>query len=288
VGEKKPHTSPSRVGHPRNKKGAPTVLRDALWLWVSRDEVAAAVLGVALFGGLHAEGLFLAEADRVHAVAGNAEADHVGANGIGTADAESEVVLGGAALVAMSFDVDANGGIRLEEIGGLGKILTSVGTNLGAVVIEVSVPHFLVEELVAGQGSLGGWRSGAGDSDADAGVGVAASAASGDGVSGAIAGRDGGGTLRGDGANFRRDRNVRRVGGGPRKLHGITSVDGGAIRGNRSGRLGGRWRRRVGRRWRKRGFLGAASDEQKQRASSNRDSAEVSAEHLSHTSPPGQ
>src|SRR5580704_16335991 len=187
-----------------------------LWLWVSRDEVAAAVLGVTFFGGLHAEGLFLAEADGVHAVTRNAEADHIGANGVGTTYAESEVVFGGAALVAVAFDVDANGWIGLEEVGSLGKILTSVGTNLGAVVIEVGVTHFLIEEFVAGQGRLDGWRSRAGDSDANAGVGVAGSVASGNGVGGAVAGCDGGGALRGDGAHFRRDGNVRRVGGGPR------------------------------------------------------------------------
>jgi hypothetical protein len=58
------------------------------------DEVAAAVLGVALFARLHAEGLFLAEADGVEAVAGNAEIDEILLDGVGAAITQREVVLG--------------------------------------------------------------------------------------------------------------------------------------------------------------------------------------------------
>lgn len=59
-----------------------------------RNEVATTVLGIALFGGLHAERLFFAEADRVEAIAGDAQADEIGADGIGATYAQGQVVFG--------------------------------------------------------------------------------------------------------------------------------------------------------------------------------------------------
>jgi hypothetical protein len=111
--EPKIQTRVLRVGHPRHpeekferhsQNGCAT--NEILRTWgaavlhpygdvlLGLDEVAATVLRVALFCRLHAEGLFLAEADDVEAVAGNAEADEVLLDSVGTAIAESEVVFG--------------------------------------------------------------------------------------------------------------------------------------------------------------------------------------------------
>src|SRR5208337_3467187 len=70
---------------------------------LSVDEMAAAVLLVALFVGRCAEGLFLAVADGGEAVGRNAQADEILLDGGGAAIAESEVVFGGAAFVTMAF-----------------------------------------------------------------------------------------------------------------------------------------------------------------------------------------
>src|SRR4051812_21124122 len=81
------------------------------------DEVAAAVLGVGVFGGSGVHRLFLAEADRRDAIAAHAEVFEVFLGGVGPLFAEGDIVLDAAALVAMSFDLDLGARIGLEDIG---------------------------------------------------------------------------------------------------------------------------------------------------------------------------
>ena len=110
--------------------------------------MAATVFGVAGFVGFHAERLFFAVADGVETVGGNAEASEVLLDGVGATIAESEVVFGGAAFIAMALNGDAHGGILLEEFGVLLESRLGIATNFGAVVIEISVSDFLKEKLI--------------------------------------------------------------------------------------------------------------------------------------------
>ena len=233
-------------------------------LWFCRDEMAAAVLLPAGFVGLHAEGLFLAEADGAEISGRNAEVDKVLLDGVGAAIAKSKVVFGGAAFVAVAFDGDVGEWVALEEGSGLFERYAGVRTNVGLIEIEVSVAHFPGEELLeAGSPGLFDDRRRHVDRDADVGIGAAAGTAGGDGVSGGVGRGDGGGALRSDSANFRTDGGVGGVGGGPSKLGGFALVDGGAIGGDAHGRLGGdRGRSRRRRRW-QRLFLVATDDKQK-------------------------
>src|SRR5216684_1077713 len=86
---------------------------------VGFHEMAATVLLPASFGALHAEGLFLAEADGADAVGGDAERNGVLLHGVGTANAEGQVVFRGAALVAVAFDDHFEARIVFQEIRGL-------------------------------------------------------------------------------------------------------------------------------------------------------------------------
>ncbi len=231
--------------------------------------MAATVFGVAGFVGFHAERLFFAVADGVEAVRGNAEADKILLDGIGTAIAEGEVVFGGAALVAMTLDGDAHGGILLEEGSVFLESRFGIATDFGAVVIEVGIANFLEEELVESRGAICG---GLGrnrrsvNRDADGRVSIAAGAAGGDGVGGGSAGSDRGAALGGNGADFWSDGNVGGVGGGPGKADGIAGIDGSLIGGKRCGGLHGGWWRRVGSFRFGDGFFVASRDQQSDRA----------------------
>ena len=112
------------------------------------DEMAAAVLLPAGLVALHAERLLFAVADGGDAVGGNAEGDEVLLGGVGATIAESEVVFGGAALVAMTLDGYFDLRVVLQEVRSLGKSVTSVGANVGLVEVEISVAHFLEEAVV--------------------------------------------------------------------------------------------------------------------------------------------
>src|SRR5580704_15221626 len=110
--------------------------------------MAAAVLLPAGLVAVHAERLFLAVADGGDAVGGNAERDEVLLGGIGAAVAESEVVFGGAALVAMAFDGHFDLRVVLQEVRSLGKGLTGIGANVGFVEVKIGVAHFPEEEII--------------------------------------------------------------------------------------------------------------------------------------------
>ena len=129
------------------------VMRMAAMFWPSKlllgaDEVAAAILLIAVFGRLHTEGLFFAEADGIDAIGGDAQRDQVLLGGAGAAIAESEVVFGGTALVAMAFNGDALGRVVAEILGGFAESGASVGANVGLVEVKVSVADFLGEDFV--------------------------------------------------------------------------------------------------------------------------------------------
>src|SRR5262245_34598963 len=85
------------------------------------NEVAAAVLLIAILGGLHAEGLFLAEANGVDAIGGDAQRNEILLHGAGATISESEVVFGGTALVAVAFDGDPLRRIVAEIFGSLAE-----------------------------------------------------------------------------------------------------------------------------------------------------------------------
>jgi len=249
--------------------------------------VAAAVLLPAGFVGLHAEGLFFAEADGVEISGRNAEVDKVLLDGVGAAIAKGEVVFSGAAFVAVAFDGDVSEWVALEEGSGLFESYAGVRTNVGLIEIEVSVTHFPGEEFFKG-GTFGLFndRSGDIDGDADVGISAAAGTAGGDGIRGGFSRRDGGGALRSDGANFRTDGDVGGVGGGPSKLGGFALVDGGAIGGDAHGRLGGDRGRGRRRRRRQRLFFVATDDEQKNGGSEDEKCAIKRGVRVIHSCPP--
>src|SRR6266404_2363626 len=228
-----------------------------------RNEMAAAVLLPAGFVGLHAEGLFLAEADGIEISGRNAEVDKVLLDGVGAAIAKGEIVFSGAAFVAVAFDGDVGEWVALEECSGLFERYAGVRTNIGLVEIEVSVAHFPGEEFFKA-GPLGFFNDGRRDidGDADVGIGAAAGTAGGDGIGGGFSRRDGGGALRSDGANFRTDGDVGGVGGGPSKFGGFALADRGAIGGYAHGGFGGDGRRCGRRRWSSRWFLVASGNEE--------------------------
>jgi len=225
-------------------------------------EVAATVLLVAGFSGFGAEGLFFAPAGGVEVIGGKAEADQVFLDGVGATLAESEVVFGGTAFVAVSFNGDVHVGIIFQEVGGLLQGLARVGPDGGGVVVKISVANFLEEQFI--ETGVGGGRNGSGcvDGNADRDIGAAACAAGGERVRGGLLRRDTGGPLRSDGADFRSDGNVRGVGGGPGKLDGFALIDGIAIGVDAGSGFYGRRGRSVsrGRRWSC--LLVATSDEQ--------------------------
>src|SRR5260370_18066635 len=99
--------------------------------------MAAAVLLPASLVVLHAEGLFLAEADDRDAVGGNAQGNDVLLHGVGAAVTETQVVFRGATLVAVAFDGHFEPRIIFEEIGGLSKVPAGVGGNGGLCGIQI-------------------------------------------------------------------------------------------------------------------------------------------------------
>src|SRR5262249_59020433 len=79
------------------------------------DEMRAPVLRVRRFVVARIEGELLAVAHGAQPVARDAERDEVRARGGGAAFAQRQIVLGGAALVAVSFDRDGPGAIALQH-----------------------------------------------------------------------------------------------------------------------------------------------------------------------------
>ena len=109
---------------------------------VGFDEMAAAILLPAALVVLHAEGLLLAETDGVELARGDAEGNKILLHGGGAAVAETEIVFGRAAFVAVALDGRFNRGMRFEELSRLSERGTGVGADVRFVKIEESILHF--------------------------------------------------------------------------------------------------------------------------------------------------
>src|SRR5262249_44174588 len=97
---------------------------------------------------LHAERLLFAEANGIDAIGGDAQGDEVLLDGAGTTIAESKVVLGGAALVAVAFDGDALGWVVTKILSRFTESGASVSARVSLVEVEVGVLHQAMEEFV--------------------------------------------------------------------------------------------------------------------------------------------
>src|ERR1700732_1222683 len=122
---------------------APTETTRLRYELLSFDEVAAAILLPAGFVALRAEGLFLAEANGADAIAGDPQGDEILLNGACAAIAEREVVFGGAALVAVALDGDANLRIVAQEVSRFGEGFAGIRANVCFVEIKIGVADFL-------------------------------------------------------------------------------------------------------------------------------------------------
>src|ERR1700676_3776865 len=130
----------------------------------------------------------------------------------------------------MAFDGGFNIWIGAENFSSRAKGLARVGADVGFIQIEVSVFDLLFENFISGTigvGRLG--TDGAGDGDAHAGIGGAAGTGSGNGVGRGVSGSDFGGAFGRNWTDFRRDSDLRGVGGGPGKSCRFALVDAGGI-----------------------------------------------------------
>src|ERR1700737_1597488 len=177
---------------------------------VRLNEMPPSIFLVALLSRFRASGFFFAIAHGTYAISGNAQRNEVLLYGAGATITECEVVFRGAALIAMTFNVDFNLRIAAQEFGGLTQRFASIGANVGLVEIEVGVVNFAQKQLVGAKfGSFfhrsSNWlRHG----NSRTAVSASAGAGRGNGVSNRISGRNFGGTLRGDWADFRRNGNI--------------------------------------------------------------------------------
>ena len=115
------------------------------------NKVAAAILLPAGFGRLGAERLFFAVAVGFDAAGINSGLDQRILHRVGATGAESQIVFGRPAFVAVALHGDVDGGMLLQELGvGLQSRLFA-GTDIGLVVVEVNVLNILGKELLLGQ-----------------------------------------------------------------------------------------------------------------------------------------
>src|SRR6266446_6543749 len=121
------------------------------------NEVPAAILLPAGLVRFCAERLFFTIADGLDAIATDPALDECVFDGVRTIGAQGQVVFGGAALVAVTFDCDPDVGMLLQELsaGLQGSLL--IRANVRLVVIEINVLHVLGEQLLFGQRRC--WRS---------------------------------------------------------------------------------------------------------------------------------
>jgi hypothetical protein len=111
-----------------------------------RHDVDAAIALPAGFIVFLADGTFLAVTDDVELRRGDAHPDEIILCGGGTPVAEADVVLGGAALVAVALDGQLVIGVVLQDVtqfGGIGlEGFHGIGTERSLVVIEIGVFDF--------------------------------------------------------------------------------------------------------------------------------------------------
>src|ERR1700758_5198402 len=112
--------------------------------------MTTAILLPASFVAFGAERFFLAVADRLDAAGADAERGQGALDGARTLIAQRQVVLGGTALVAVSFNREVHVRMLREELRvGLDRGLL-VAANVGLVVVKVDVLHVLVEQVLIG------------------------------------------------------------------------------------------------------------------------------------------
>src|SRR5690348_727342 len=97
---------------------------------------------------LGTEGLFLAVADGADVGSIHAQLDQVVLDRVGATVAETHVVLGAAAIVAMALDDEIDIGVGLEE-GGVGlQGLLRIGADIRLVIVEIGVLDVLLPEVL--------------------------------------------------------------------------------------------------------------------------------------------
>src|SRR5262244_1509696 len=122
----------------------------------SRNKMAAPVLLPAGLIAFHAERLFLTVADRAHPVGGNSLGNQELLHGRRSPVTESQVVLRGAAFVAVPLDGHLGLRIVAQEIRGLGQGFARIGPQVGLIQVEVRIANFLSEEFCPIRGCR--WR----------------------------------------------------------------------------------------------------------------------------------
>src|SRR5579863_3719469 len=114
------------------------------------DEMAAAVLLPASFVAFGAERFFLAVTDRLDAAGADSESRQSSLDGARTLIAQRQVVLGRAALVAVSLNRKIHVGMMREELRislHRGLLVTA---DVGLVVIKIDILDILAEQVFIG------------------------------------------------------------------------------------------------------------------------------------------
>jgi len=104
-----------------------------------------------------AEWLLFPEADRLDPVCRHAGCDQRVLDGAGTVVAQSQVVLGRTAFIAVALHRDTHVRVLLQESRiGLHESLL-VRANICLVLVEIDILHVLGKELLVGEGWSRGW-----------------------------------------------------------------------------------------------------------------------------------
>src|SRR5208282_4317390 len=143
---------------------------------LSVNEVSTAVLLPATFVRLGAERFLFAHGHGLDAIAAHSSLDERILHRAGAIGAEGEVIFGRAALVAVSFDGDADVGMLLQELGiGLQRSVLR-RAYIGLVVVEVDILDILREEFLFGGVRGRCWRRRRCEVDGHASRGILGSA----------------------------------------------------------------------------------------------------------------
>ena len=94
-----------------------------------------------------AERFFLSPTASCKLARGDAKTNEILLYSVGAAIAESEIVLGGAALIAMAFDGNLRRGVVLQEICGLLESFPRIRANGCGVVVKVGITNVLEEQF---------------------------------------------------------------------------------------------------------------------------------------------
>src|SRR6202158_315621 len=150
----KSHPPSGRSGTPNG--GSASLVRSshrpAIRLSLSRlmghDDMGTTIFLPALLGAFRAEGVLFAVASHIHARGWDAQRNQVLPGGLRATVTENNVVFRRTPLVAMTFDGYGNGGILLEEIGGLRQSRACIIANVCFIEIEVSILHLSHEQFL--------------------------------------------------------------------------------------------------------------------------------------------